>query len=241
MCRLSSLVAFVLINACVVSSIKWDVYSTKTIYEWAHQISDPAVDAEYVKIDGDNTCKAAHIYMVTRHGSRWPTDGSTDEINELVTFLKSNVTGQHQQAVQDWNLDYNQTYAEHLCDVGIQEQLDIGRRVGLKLKTLLTRQKENLKFVSSAKDRNIDSTINFHKGLNETLDNIGALVNEINVTLMRYYDDCTNYEEQVEDNNTHMAEFLTFEAADEFKAIATKIKTDLGIPRDLTQGEQIQI
>ena len=220
-----------------VQGIKWDVYSTKTAYEWAHPMNDPVTDAEYEKTDGSDTCKAVHIYMVVRHGSRYPTGSSTDEINEFREHIVDSTSGEYLEQIQNWTSLYNHTYAEHLAPSGEQEQFDIGRRVGIKLHTLLSRQKQNLKFVSSTKDRNIDSNEHLYRGLTDAVTDISAFENELNATLMRFYDDCKNYEDQVEDNTTHMAEFTKFEQDTDFIAVAEKLMTGLGFSTPLTMGK----
>lgn len=231
-------IAFVLALVCgsFAHVGNWAVFSTKTAYHWAHPIKEPAVDAEYEKTEDNSTCKAAHVYMVLRHGSRYPSDGSTEVIALLRQQLLEAVNGTYYQDVLAWKSNYTLDMASELAPLGKKEQYKIGRRVLMKLKTLFQNNGAYVKFVSSTKNRNTDSSISFFEGLNSTDVEIGAFVNEINGTLTHYYDDCANYEKFVTDNETHMLEFTKYADTADFTSIKENLTALLGLNYTFSAG-----
>lgn len=215
---------------------KWDVFTTKTAYHWAHNVCEPEVDADYQKVDGYSVCTAAQVYMVLRHGARFPTDGSTQDIAELEALLMNITDGPYYQNILNWKSNYTAQNAELLCELGKEEQFDIGRRTGLRLKSLFTKYGQHLKFVSSTKERNSQSTRHFYKGLQNVTENIAKLDNMINKTLLRFYDGCTIYENEVEDSLEHMKEVLKYRKTNDFLHVAEKLTQDLGLPENISAG-----
>ena len=71
-----------LFSAC--SGMKWNVFSTKTLYKWAVDVDKPVVpNADNVVALNNSLCQAIHVSGVFRHGARFPSDGSMEEIKDL--------------------------------------------------------------------------------------------------------------------------------------------------------------
>ena len=234
-------VVFSLTGACLGDIGQWDVFGTKTTYDWAHHTPEPAVDGEYEKTDGNDTCKAAQVYMVLRHGSRYPSDGTMEVIDKLLMALEEVEDGPFYQSVQNYPSNYTMDLAGMLAPLGEQEQYDIGRRTLIKLRTLFENNGQYLKFVSSTRPRNTASSIKFYEGLNSTVIGIGDFDHVVNATLTHYYSGCDNYDILVEENETHMMEFLAYEKTDEFVFIKENLTSSLGLNLSLTAGKTISI
>lgn len=225
---LVSVVFMILIHYCSGQVGRWDVFTTKTAYPWSHNVSDPVIDAEYQITSGDLECTAATVYMVLRHGARYPTDGTTEEITELRAQLLNDTDGPSYENVLGWESSYNTQNQELLARFGEKEQFDIARRVGLKFLSLFDKYGRYTSFVSSTKARNTQSTEHFYEGLQNVTNSIADLDNNVNETLMRFYDGCTIYEEQVDDSDEHMKEVIKYMEMDDFVGVADKLKQKLG-------------
>lgn len=234
-------ISFLLINTCAGNVGKWNVFSTKTAYPWAANTQEPSVDeGTHVPVNS-KLCKAIHVSMVVRHGARYPSDSATEEIADLQRHLLHYENGPKFKEVSNWVSPYREELASDLAPMGEKEQSDIGRRIAKKYQTLFTNSGQYVKFVSSSKERALDSSLSFYNGMKGVLTSIWRYKNQVNNSITRFYDGCENYERQVEDNDTHFAEFIKFDETKEFLSIMRSLKTKLGLDSLLDPGKHICI
>lgn len=225
-----------LIDSCNVKNIcekplpRLDVFSITTPYNWSNKISEPKADASYEKIVDNKVCTAVHINMLVRHGARYPFVEDIRRMETLRQKLTALGDGPGHKAVVNWGSRYTVDGAERLSPQGAAEQYQIGRRIGLRFNSLLRNKGQYVKYVSSTKERNEHSMANFYAGLNSSVEDIGAFQTQINGSLLRYFENCPNFEGML-----HKEECRKYSKRPEFMDVQTKLKTRLGID-DLTPG-----
>lgn len=233
-------VAMALLKYCVGEVGRWDVFTTQTAYPWSQHVSDPEANADYKITNGSLECIAATVYMVVRHGARYPTAGTTAKIEELRKTLLSMTNGPKYENVSNWESSYTQQNEALLTKFGENEQLGIGSRTGIRFFSLFLKYGRYTEFVSSIRDRNIKSTEKFYKGLQNVTNSIASLNNTISKTLMRFFDGCTIYEDQVEDSDEHMKEVIKYRDMDvDFLNVADKLTQQLGLDDKVSAGKRI--
>ncbi|XP_053393574.1 multiple inositol polyphosphate phosphatase 1-like [Mercenaria mercenaria] len=222
---------------------RWDVFASKTLYEWAHDVKTPVFANEYNHVGVGNTlCKAIHVNMVVRHGARNPTLKNMKKIKALHEKIVKSKKPSAFPELDNWSYRYNIEREGELVNKGITEQNELGSRTGARFQHMFDTNGKYVKFVSSRKSRAKDSAKHFHGGLSDYIVNkIPTFDNEINNATMRFYDGCYNYENQVEDNITHFKQFHDFSKTPQFINIAKALKNRLGISFSLTEDDVYQI
>ena len=220
-----------LASLCLGNIQKWDLFATKTAYTWANNIEEPATDEHFEQRVDNKVCRAIHVNMLRRHGARYPSNGKTQEIAELYVKL---IQASNELDLVDIN-SYGKDQASQLAPIGQQEQFGIGRRTGIRFQSLLKNHGEHVVFMSSSRTRAVDSSTQFYLGLNTTLTGLSPLVNEVNDKLIRFYDGCDNYENQVEENEAQFIEYTMFETTPEFVQVKNKLESKLNHP--FTRGK----
>lgn len=227
------------LGSCVV---RWDVFASKTLYEWAHDVRTPPIINEYNHIGMGNTlCKAIHVNMVVRHGARNPTKNNLVRIKDLHHKIVHSKDPNKFPELNNWVFRYDMKKEGELVSKGISELNGLGQRVGERFHHLFDTNGQYVKFVSSRKSRAKESAKYFHNGLLDFVKNIPSFNNEINNHTMRFYDDCYNYENQVEENEAHFKQFHDFSKTSRFTNIAKSLQSKLGINFSLTDDDVYQI
>ncbi|XP_060586938.1 multiple inositol polyphosphate phosphatase 1-like [Ruditapes philippinarum] len=221
---------------------RWDVFSTKTLYEWANDVQMP-VRNKHNELNVDGTlCKAIHVNMVVRHGARNPTLKNMKYIKALHEKIVKAKDPTAFPELDNWKFRYDTDREGELVSKGITEQNDLGARTGARFHHLFDKNGKYVKFVSSRKSRTKDSARHFHGGLSEYMTNkIPSFDNEVNNATMRFYDGCYNYEHQVEDNVTQFEQFHKFSKTPQFINIAKSLKSKLKAPFSFTEDDVYQI
>lgn len=216
---------------------RWDVFSTKTLYEWAHDVTDVLFANEYNHVGvGTTLCKAIHLNMVVRHGARNPTLKNMKKIKKMYEKIKNSKDPSKFPELANWKYRYDFETEGELVAKGINEQFDLGTRVMARFQHLFETNGKYIKFVSSRKSRAKDSAKYFQEGIHDYIKGIPSVQTEINNATMRFYDDCYNYEHQVEDNVTHFKEFHDFSKTPQFLNISKSLKNKLGVTFSVTAG-----
>lgn len=218
-----TLLFFSLVPVCLCSINQWDLFATKTTYTWSHGNEDPEVDEIYTINEGSGVCRAVQVNMLRRHGARYPSHEKTQEIAELYTRL---IQSSVELDMEDVNT-YGRLEAGQLAVAGQEEQHGLGRRTGLRFQSLLRNNGQYIKFMSSSRERAVDSSLNFYEGLNSTVEGLESFDNDVNDSLIRFYDGCENYETQVEENEALFVEYANFEKTSEFIYVKEKLERKL--------------
>ncbi|XP_052262148.1 multiple inositol polyphosphate phosphatase 1-like isoform X1 [Dreissena polymorpha] len=221
---------------------RWDVFSTKTLYRWAHDTTRPNPNSDYVISYNNGTCRAAHVNMVIRHGARFPTKGSIADVHELVEKLKRNKRIDLYPEIDSWVSPYHADLESMLNSEGVLEQSALGQRTYTRYQRLFDLNGDSASFVSTNKQRTKASANSFYNGAYNTSG--GCLVREtecvnplkkplpsliIDDHRLRYYDSCESFESETLNNKTNMAEFSNYETTADFINIIQSIKSNLGI------------
>ena len=233
---ISALLFGILFMPCC--SLKLDVFSTKTLYEWANLASTPAVENSYSSFThGNGVCNAVHVYVVARHGARYPSDGTMEDMPGLFNKIRDYKDPTKFTGFDNWTSRYEMSKESQLVQEGIDEHVGLGERLATRFLRLFQTHGDRVKFISSYKTRASNSSKYFYQGMaNITGSNLPVYENNVNNTLTRYYDGCYNYENGVEDNDTHLIEFHKYENTSDFISVREAIETRLGLNASLTQG-----
>ena len=221
-----------------VCAIQWNLFSTKTLYEWSHDVHAPLGDnGEMLTSHNNQLCNAVHINGVIRHGARNPSLKNIKKMDRLRDKLVTNKRPGVAVYLDLWQNLYDVKEEKELVEKGIKEQFDLGRRFGRKFFRLLdAAREEDIKFVSSSKSRAKDSSEYFYGGLSAIFSKLEHHDNEVKDDLIRFYDDCGNYEKFVENNKTNFKEFDDFHKTEEYINVAKSIRRDLSLNASLEPG-----
>ncbi|KAH3861590.1 multiple inositol polyphosphate phosphatase 1-like [Dreissena polymorpha] len=228
---------------------RWDVFSTKTLYRWAHDTTVPNSNSDNAIIYNNRLCSAAHVNMVIRHGARFPTDGSIENVHELVKKLKKNKRPDRYLEIDNWVSPYDVIEESKLNSEGVLEQSALGVRTYTRFQRLFDMNGDSAVFVSTDKQRTKASANSFFNGFFNASGE--CLVGEkdcffpptplkrpapslnIDDKRLRYYDSCERFEKDSEKNKTNMAEFSKYETTADFMNIIQSIKNSLGLNKDV--------
>ena len=221
-----------------VHSIQWDAFSTKTLYEWSHDVQIPFSDnSEMLTTHNDDLCEAVHVSAIFRHGARNPSLKNIIAMDKLQEKLVDNKTPEIANFIDTWKNSYDRNKEKELVEKGIKEQFELGRRFARKFFTLIdSGREEDLEFISSSKSRAKDSSKYFYGGLSYTFSKLEKHDNEIEDSLLRFYDDCNNYEQFVENNRTNFKEFDDFHKTEEYIDVVKSLRRNLALNISLEPG-----
>lgn len=222
--------------------IQWDVFSTKTLYEWSHDVTTPVSDnVEMLTSHNNQLCEAVHINAVIRHGARNPSIKNLMKMAALRDKLVASKPAGVATYIDSWQNLYDKEREKELVEKGIKEQYELGRRFARKFFRLLdSGREEDINFVSSSKSRAKDSSKNFYSGLQYIFSKLEHYKNDVDDDALRFYDDCGNYERRVENNKTNFKEFDDFHKTEAYISVAKSIRKNLSLNVSLGPGLYIK-
>ncbi|WAQ96753.1 MINP1-like protein [Mya arenaria] len=213
---------------------------------WAHSVAQPSENSGFNEVYNDRLCEAVHMSMLLRHGARYPSDGSVEEINDIHERLKDGKSINVFPELETWTSPYTEPLASTLNAEGKEEHRLLGQRTALRFRRLFQRNGQYIRFISSDKQRTRASANSFYGGLyNATGDclygnqrcapptgiaNIAPTNLTIDDKIIRFYDGCDKYENDIEDNDDYFKEFKKYEKTEEFLNITKSIRAKLGLP-----------
>eukprot|EP00924_Labyrinthula_sp_SR-Ha-C_P011683 augustus_masked-scaffold_17-processed-gene-5.39-mRNA-1 protein AED:1.00 eAED:1.00 QI:0/-1/0/0/-1/1/1/0/499 len=179
-------------------------FATKTVYQNRISLANVSDEVEgnyYPNFYEEETCELKKAYFLARHGTRYPTDGSSEEMQ-----------------VFNFNSDMDFLNEGLLLPVGIEELYLLGKRFKSRYEYLLGEEivyhPRIYDFNSSAKVRALESAEAFAQGFFESEDNPRPIVaikslDEDNDPYLRYYSACDlhEYQEDREDADSNFAKF----------------------------------
>ena len=141
-------------------------YGTKTAYHFNNSASS---------LKYPERCEPIHLNMVIRHGSRYPSDGDMEEIDELLNKLNEiytkNSPFRYHNLTLPWNKppQWSDGQPGELTSVGQKEQYNIAKRFRDRFAGVFDKDYWNkyYKFVTSDKPRTAQSAMSFAYGLFE--------------------------------------------------------------------------
>lgn len=213
----------------------WDVFSTKTTYEWATGTrKDPIRMNEDFEFQSDGRkCTAVHVNMIIRHGARWPSDSKMEYIEGMSKKIKQMKSSSVFQEIDKWTYRYSMEESSNLVKTGEDEQQLIGQNTWNRFASLFELfGGKYVKFLSSYKDRCINSAKYFHIGFYTNMTEKPDFSYEVNNDLLRFYDGCEKYEVLVEDNEDNYEDVRVFEKSELFQNVRSSVEQRLGLSAD---------
>ncbi|KAL4239512.1 hypothetical protein ACF0H5_000326 [Mactra antiquata] len=218
-----------------------DIFSTKTAYSWIYDI-DQNVDKNELMTTKYNEkhCVAVNAQVMLRHGSRYPGYKDIRKMNNLHKKLKLVVRSPDYDFLRSWENDFPESEEKQLVDEGEEEHYALGQRFGKRLFDLFQESLDSVEFISSSKERCIDSAMAFYEGITETVlhEAYDDLDPKIDDNILRFHEICNNYHDAVENNRTQMIHHKKFKIQKEMKAVAESLRRRLGIEHaEIDAGE----
>ena len=211
---------------------EWDVFSTKTAYDWAVPTAN-IVSGENQDMNityNGRTCMAIYVNGLLRHGSRYPGADDMEAMTELQEKINATKPTNSYDFISTWVNTYPPADEDQLVETGRKEMEHIGHRFAHRFSSLFNNALDKVKFVTSRKDRTQDSAQKFYEGMlnffSQAVSNVGSTVND---SLTRFYEDCNYTEFAIEDNVTFFKEFYGFMNSTTFTNMKTELETRVGL------------
>ena len=234
-------VLLVLLHLQDTKQSKSNRFGTKTAYQFNASASSLKTPAN---------CHPVHLNMVIRHGSRYPSDGDREEINELLTKLNEIYTVSSPFRYRNLSIpwkkppEWSNAQPSELSATGENEQYSIAKRLRSRFTQVFVKKYWNkyYKFVSSDKLRTAQSAMSFAFGLFEAQGPVASSKfqpvaisfsgREKTDKLLSSYDSCPRYEVDVKEHG--VTEVETFMEGPEVKNLTRRLEQRLQVTGKLS-------
>lgn len=195
-------------------------------------------DDSPIEVEG---CRPALFWNLARHGTRNPGDDDILEMADMLPKIRDQILNSWEEGLGEmeeeeivrfleWEFNLSVEDDSLLTMSGKQEHKEMGKRWSKRLPGLLL-DKSKTEVRSTSKSRCIESGEAFLAGIFET--DFPAIVEDNR--LLRFYDYCPKFDDEVEENDETFAESNNFKASEYFQAMITRVNIKTGIPSDLSQ------
>ncbi|XP_074502158.1 multiple inositol polyphosphate phosphatase 1-like [Sebastes fasciatus] len=185
-------------------------------------------------------CQEIHLTAIIRHGTRYPTSKIVKEMQQLSNIVLHNASGIESwlpEIQTQWTIRYTEDMDGRLVQKGVNDHKHLAVRLSKLFPSLISEEKLRggfIKFMTSSKHRCINSTLSFKAGLTE----LWAITDkefdhEVNDTLMRFFDQCTRFVQEVDNNPSALSEVDKFKQGPEMRRVQEKVADRLGAPHSL--------
>lgn len=201
------IVFLVILFSHVVTSI--ENFATKTNYKLSLKIDE--IDGFFKKYPFDKVCKPVkHISSIYRHGSRYPSTkdvkNAKDILNALIPIGNDDTITKKLRAVLD---TFSKKKEKALSQTGFEELEELGKELKKDNPELFKEfKKGNFLFYVTEKTRTVDSFKGFLKGIRPNEDY--KPTPKVDNALLRFFDLCKKYIDEVETNNSSLVEMNSF-------------------------------
>ncbi|XP_074531291.1 multiple inositol polyphosphate phosphatase 1-like [Halichoeres trimaculatus] len=187
-------------------------------------------------------CREIHLTAIIRHGTRYPTAKNIKEMQQLYNIVLYNATDKHmwlQEIQTQWTMWYTEDMDGRLVQKGRDDLKHLAVRLSKLFPSLISEEKLRsglIKFITSSKHRCVDSMLSFKAGLTEQWAIKGTdqeFDHAVNDALMRFFDLCTRFVEEVDKNASAVEEVEKFKQGPEMRRVQQKIADRLGVPYSL--------
>ncbi|KAM9364969.1 multiple inositol polyphosphate phosphatase 1-like [Pholidichthys leucotaenia] len=192
-------------------------------------------------------CREIHLTAIIRHGTRYPTSKNIQEMQQLYNITMYNASGEH-----DWlreiqsqrTMWYTEDMDGRLVQKGVNDLKHLAVRLSKLFPSLISEEKLRggyIKFITSSKHRCVNSTLSFKAGLTELWGiKDQEFEHTVNDALMRFFDHCTRYVQEVDKNRSAVAEVDKFNQGPEMRRVRQKIADRLNVPYSLITYDMAQ-
>ncbi|KAF1375649.1 hypothetical protein PFLUV_G00222380 [Perca fluviatilis] len=182
-------------------------------------------------------CREIHVTAIIRHGTRYPTSKNVKKMQKLYELVKSRASGQEswlREIQTQWTMWYTEDMDGRLVQKGVNDHKHLAVRLSKLFPSLISEEKLRggfIKFITSSKHRCVNSTLSFKAGLTE----LWAITDKefdhaVNDALMRFFDQCTRFVEEVDNNPSALSEVDKFKQGPEMRRVTEKIADRLRVP-----------
>ncbi|CAC5377474.1 MINPP1 [Mytilus coruscus] len=195
---------------------------------------------QFVQMDG-NICNAMQFNYISRHGARMPETDDYASFGQLKTKIiehSSNLL--RYPFIQRWQ-NYRQSTHAHVEDLGRWELHYLGNFFGSGLYNLFhgNISPATMKLTATERQRTQTSSIEFYKALSKRV--TGKALNDIhpvvNNTMLRYWDNCPNYDLTILKNKTQMQQQYAFQNSSYFQNVIKSVTKKLEMNVSLTPDD----
>ncbi|XP_054456444.1 multiple inositol polyphosphate phosphatase 1-like [Anoplopoma fimbria] len=177
----------------------------------------------------------------TRH--EVPDEQKRQVMQQLYNIVLHNASGEEswlRELQTQWRMWYTEDMDGRLVQKGVNDHKHLAVRLSKLFPSLVSEEKLRggfIKFITSSKHRCVNSTLSFKVGLTELW---GITDKEfdhaVNDALMRFFDKCTRFVEEVLNNPSALSEVDKFKQGPEMRRVTEKIADRLRVPySDITQ------
>ncbi|XP_034753463.1 multiple inositol polyphosphate phosphatase 1-like [Etheostoma cragini] len=193
-------------------------------------------------------CQEIHLTAIIRHGTRYPTIKNVKEMQQLYHVVLHNASGQERwlRDIQtQWTMWYTEDMDGRLVQKGVNDLKHLAVRLSKLFPSLISEEKLRggfIKFITSSKHRCVNSTLSFKAGLTELWSITDMEFDHVvNDALMRFFDQCTRFVQEVENNPSALSEVDKFKQGPEMRRVREKIADRLRVPyntitQDMTEA-----
>ncbi|KAL0984125.1 hypothetical protein UPYG_G00137440 [Umbra pygmaea] len=224
-------------------------FGTKGRYEEVnpHLINDiHSVNKSLLK-PGCTDCTAIHVTAIIRHGTRYPTTKNIKRMQRLYDLVldKALHTDNWLNDIKtNWKMWYTDDMDGKLVEKGRDDHRHLAVRLANLFPSLMSEENlrsKRIRFITSSKHRCVDSVVAFQEGLLSLwrVAEIG-LSHTINDELMRFFDECKRFVEDVENNKTALKEVYLFKDSADMKRVELKVADRLQVPYSLITTDLVE-
>lgn len=215
------------------------MYGTKTAYEFVHERPRNP--------DSVPHCRPIQFWMLSRHGTRFPDNKAIYTMQHLPD-LRDQIINNHDKRhrgrlcpedlenLRRWTLSVFPSQAKHLTNQGHDDLKFMARRFKTQFPTLLnqTYSQDLYEFRFTDSQRTRASAIAFSEGLFGSSAGVYLPAALKNDTLIKAYDNCPRWSEEVGNNNRTFEEKHMFQLGPQMQALLQNVSERLGFGYRLT-------
>ncbi|XP_072293646.1 multiple inositol polyphosphate phosphatase 1a isoform X1 [Eucyclogobius newberryi] len=241
------------VNSSDVSSIPKiaKYFGTKGRYEEVnpHLIADILAVNKSVIRPPSPQCRAIRLTAIIRHGTRYPT---TKNVIKMLRFYeivqKASPTAEDKgwlrEIREEWTMWYTEDMDGRLVQKGIEDHRHLAVRLSKLFPSLISAEnlrRGHIRFITSSKHRCVNSTLAFKRGLAELWGiREGEIDHTVNDALMRFFDQCKKFLDDVSDNPNALYEMDEFNVGPEMGRVQEKIADRLGVPYSHITADSVE-
>uniref|UniRef100_A0A671WNK3 Multiple inositol polyphosphate phosphatase 1 n=1 Tax=Sparus aurata TaxID=8175 RepID=A0A671WNK3_SPAAU len=214
-------------------------FTTKGRYEEVnpHLIDDILAVNRSILQPPSAQCREIHLTAIIRHGTRYPTSKNVRKMQKLYELVKSSAAAKQswlREIQTQWRMWYTEDMDGRLVQKGVDDHKHLAVRLSKLFPTMISEEKLRggfIKFITSSKHRCVNSTLSFKAGLT----GLWAITDKefdhaVNDALMRFFDLCTRFVEEVDNNPSALSEVDKFRQGPEMRRVQEKIADRLRVP-----------
>uniref|UniRef100_A0A1A8HKN0 Multiple inositol polyphosphate phosphatase 1 n=1 Tax=Nothobranchius korthausae TaxID=1143690 RepID=A0A1A8HKN0_9TELE len=192
-------------------------------------------------------CHEIHLTAIIRHGTRYPTGKNVKKMRKFYNLVRSSATGKHNwlREIQNlWAMWYTEDMDGRLVQKGVEDLKHLAIRLSKMFPSMISEEKLRnglIKFITSSKHRCVNSTLSFQAGLTSLWDIADVeFDHETNDALMRFFELCHKFVQEVDSNPSAMTELDKFSKGLEMMRVQQKIADRLEVPYNLITDDMVE-